>query len=898
MDLEDFDSTKTKIRDHYVPPTAEKKTICHIKGMKREECFNFITTLLPITNENVDFENSNNFEDDSDDDGDGGDKITRRSDSDFKTNPNEGARKILICGTNAYAPECEIRFLNDQFETITKSVISTNAFGPDWSTTSLLASNGQFFYAGALGLRGIDVSIVKQKHLYRPNDRPLNYYQQTVRTPQNDIRWIMDDAKFVHSFEYNQHIYFLFRETAIEHVTDRKVHSRIGRVCRDDPGHRAQWSTFLKTRLNCSIPGAFPFYFNEIQSVNLIDSDGTPTLYAIFNTPPNSIHGSAVCAFTMDSILRAFSGRFKTQRQSNQFWEPIDDDHDVFECRMINNNETNLSRKPRLNTIYQHMNEAVQPIKNRPLIVSKNEQFKFISVDVVRTRSSISPIEVILIVTNDGKLLKYVKWPNMNESCLIDEIQLIDQTEDEILSMKLMSETRSLYLGTRKELIKLPIQRCDQFVQKHSCLENGYPYCGWNEIAKQCTVVTDDNLRDDNWIQSNQPLICPNRWSEWFSCPEISTTITNEECRCRKRSCMERNDRCVDGLEFEVTNCTNRLNEWSEWSSWSSCSPNCGKGTQYRTRRVIEERECENLPPCLWSSWSEWTNCSAGGLTKRTRQCIDENGNPVDKDFCQGSFIESIKCERTKTVKWTDWFIADLNNNEIVEQRNEIILNRNNILPKIEQKVVIFKHCSSCDGNLFHFKGRDYSIKECSCNDESIWSDWGEWSLCHNEIQTRERSCLLNGILCDGHFKEIRYCQNNINANNNNNNLNSDNNNNLQQQNNNGIHFYRFRSYEHPIKTNWRILMAAFLLAILSSGLTAIVFLYYFYRQTNSIKPDLMMNHTISSEPNTYEEPEKYRITTPLNGTNNTTSTLTRISTLKRDFKNTSFRAKLDDSNY
>lgn len=55
------------------------------------------------------------------------------------------------------------------------------------------------------------------------------------------------------------------------------------------------------------------------------------------------------------------------------------------------------------------------------------------------------------------------------------------------------------------------------------------------------------------------------------------------------------------------------------------------------------------------------------------------------------------------------------------------------------------------------------------------------------------------------------------------------------------------------------------------------------------------MNHTISTEPNTYEEPEKYRITTPLNGGN---STITRTSTLKRDFKNTSFRAKLDDSNY
>ena len=27
------------------------------------------------------------------------------------------------------------------------------------------------------------------------------------------------------------------------------------------------WATYLKVRLNCSIPGEFPFFFNEIQDV-------------------------------------------------------------------------------------------------------------------------------------------------------------------------------------------------------------------------------------------------------------------------------------------------------------------------------------------------------------------------------------------------------------------------------------------------------------------------------------------------------------------------------------------------------------------------------------------------------------------------------------------------------
>jgi hypothetical protein len=30
------------------------------------------------------------------------------------------------------------------------------------------------------------------------------------------------------------------------------------------------WATYLKARLNCSIPGEFPFYFNEIRKCRII----------------------------------------------------------------------------------------------------------------------------------------------------------------------------------------------------------------------------------------------------------------------------------------------------------------------------------------------------------------------------------------------------------------------------------------------------------------------------------------------------------------------------------------------------------------------------------------------------------------------------------------------------
>ena len=64
---------------------------------------------------------------------------------------------------------------------------------------------------------------------------------------------------------------FPCREAAVEFMNCGKiVYSRVARVCKNDEGgshkFRNRWTTFLKSRLNCSVPGDYPFYFNEIQS--------------------------------------------------------------------------------------------------------------------------------------------------------------------------------------------------------------------------------------------------------------------------------------------------------------------------------------------------------------------------------------------------------------------------------------------------------------------------------------------------------------------------------------------------------------------------------------------------------------------------------------------------------
>ena len=71
------------------------------------------------------------------------------------------------------------------------------------------------------------------------------------------------------------------------------VFPRVARVCKNDRGGsqrvlEKQWTSFLKTRLNCSIPGDSHFYFNILQAVtNVIHINGRDVVMATFSTPYN-----------------------------------------------------------------------------------------------------------------------------------------------------------------------------------------------------------------------------------------------------------------------------------------------------------------------------------------------------------------------------------------------------------------------------------------------------------------------------------------------------------------------------------------------------------------------------------------------------------------------------------
>lgn len=215
------------------------------------------------------------------------------------------AGRLLLCGTNAFKPLCrEYNVIPGNYSIEKeKPGQAVCPYDPYHNSTAIYV-DGDLYTGTVADFSGMDPII----------------YREPLQTEQYDSI-SLNAPDFVSSVAQGDFVYFFFRETAVEFINCGKaVYSRVARVCKNDRGgphrFRNRWTSFLKSRLNCSVSGEFPFYFNEIQSsTELIEGQygdvSAQLVYGTFSTPFNSISGSAVCAFSLQDITDTFEGNFK-----------------------------------------------------------------------------------------------------------------------------------------------------------------------------------------------------------------------------------------------------------------------------------------------------------------------------------------------------------------------------------------------------------------------------------------------------------------------------------------------------------------------------------------------------------------------------------------------------------
>lgn len=696
-------------------------------------------------------------------------------------------KQVFTCGTNSFLPVCTWREIKN-LSKITEWVdgIARCPYNPLANSSTIMLKSGEYYIGGPTDFSGSDFAISRS-------------LPSMIRTKQYDSLWL-NEPQFVGSFEHDKFIYFLFKEAAVEYMNCGKiVYSRIARMCKNDAGGKLMlkdnWTTFVKARLNCSVSGDYPFYYNEIQSTSYIPEENI--IYATFTTPPNHIAGSAICSFNMTAIDKAFSGPFKHQRHSGSAWEKHPSHHrDHLECRESQHN-WNLIEISK----YQLMDEAVQATALKPLYTAELERFVHVAVDVVSTKLHAS-VHVMFISTTSGIIKKLAILPRVRETCVVEIWYPLPDTNtptyNAIKKLHYSKETRSLYVGTDRELLRIPADHCRRHVSFDSCINAMDPYCGWNEFEEACTVAPDGDPLKKFWKQG--VTSCPildaivdggwSSWSGWSPCTHRTSTDwdTSDSCMCQTRQCNnpapQNGGRQCIGNSIAVTNCTVH-GGWTLFSAWSECSATCGFAVKTRTRTCTNpapahggrvcvgpdrtEVLCTGNPPCpvstpspqdgQWSEWSEWDACSVPcgtGFKKRFRKC--DNPSPRNGgQECIGCNVQYELCnthlcpEQRKQTPWTHWYIMNSSNSkhEFVQRRFKYSC-RGPVADSSQLKVTLYKE-----------EERVCRDGQCYMNGyEEKWSAWSPWSECSVSCgggsQSRNRICERGD--CQGSGVQTRSC--------------------------------------------------------------------------------------------------------------------------------------------
>uniref|UniRef100_A0A803VX16 Semaphorin-6B n=1 Tax=Ficedula albicollis TaxID=59894 RepID=A0A803VX16_FICAL len=431
-------------------------SICRMKGKHEAECRNFVKVLL-VRNESL----------------------------------------LFVCGTNAFNPICA-NYSMDTLEPVGDNIsgMARCPYDPKHANVALF-TGGMLFTATVTDFLAIDAVIYRSL-----GDSP------TLRTVKHDSKWFKEPY-FVHAVEWRSHVYFFFREIAMEfNYLEKVVVSRVARVCKNDMGGsqrvlEKQWTSFLKARLNCSVPGDSHFYFNVIQAVtDILELDGRPVVLAVFSTPTNSIPGSAVCAFDMTQVAAVFEGRFREQKSPESIWTPVPEDM-VPKPRPgccaspgMRYNSSSAFPDEILNFVKTHplMDEAVPALGNAPWILRTMTRYQLRRIAVDTAAGPWGNHTVVFLGSSTGTVLKFLILPAAapaapgSQSVFLEEFETYQpgrcgrDTEDErrLLGLELDKAAGSLLLAFPPCVARVPVARC----QQHSgcmknCLGSRDPYCGW-----------------------------------------------------------------------------------------------------------------------------------------------------------------------------------------------------------------------------------------------------------------------------------------------------------------------------------------------------------------------------------------------------------------------------------
>uniref|UniRef100_H3B8Q9 Si:dkey-49n23.1 n=1 Tax=Latimeria chalumnae TaxID=7897 RepID=H3B8Q9_LATCH len=438
----------------------------------------------------------------------------------------------LACGTGAFHPLCALLEVGTQteetvFRLIPQSIESGRGkcpFSPHDQFTAVL-TGGELYSGTSIDFMGTNAAIFRT-----PVQKRDQHY---IRTEQNQDHWL-NDPLFVGAYSipdtYNpddDKVYFFFKETAVESGQwDKRIFSRVARVCKNDIGGKRslihRWTTFLKARLICSVPGpsGMDTYFDEVEDTFLLQTkdEQNPLIFGIFTTSSAVFRGSAVCVYSMASIRAAFSGPFAHKEGLDYRWVEYKGRIPYPRpgtCPSETYDPLHLSTKDYPDDVisfmrtHQLMWDSVYPVKREPILIRMDSRFRIRRIVVDRVEADDGHYDVLFLGTDEGKVLKVISIPKENremEAITLEEISIF-QKPSAILSMKLSVKQQQLYVGSEDGAAQVSLHRCEFYGKAcaECCLARD-PYCAWDGTSCSRYFPTNKRRSRRQDVRHGDPL--------------------------------------------------------------------------------------------------------------------------------------------------------------------------------------------------------------------------------------------------------------------------------------------------------------------------------------------------------------------------------------------------------
>ncbi|XP_066499630.1 sema domain, immunoglobulin domain (Ig), short basic domain, secreted, (semaphorin) 3bl [Hoplias malabaricus] len=427
---------------------------------------------------------------------------------------------LLACGTGAFQPVCALIYVGHRGEHtfILDSSTVENGRGrcphdPKQPFASTF-TGGELYTGLTADFLGRDSVILRSLGNRSPMRTETD--QRILHEPRFVSAHLIPDS----ADKDDDKVYFFFTERVSEagdREGDAAMHTRIGRVCANDAGGQRvlvnKWSTFVKARLVCSVPGphGIDTHFDQLEGVFLLRTkdERNPEVYAIFSTISNVFQGFAVCVYSMADIREVFNGPFAHKEGPDYQWGPYEGRVPYPRPGVCPSKITAQPGCAFSSTLqfpdsvlqfarsHPLMWKSVHPAQRRPLMIRTNTPYRLTHITVDRTQAEDGPYDVMFIGTDTGTVLKIIALRNGNsltsEEITLEELQVF-KVPTPITSMEISVKRQSLFVGSSVGVAQVSLHRCSMYGKAcaECCLARD-PYCAWDGIA--CTRFASNSKR-------------------------------------------------------------------------------------------------------------------------------------------------------------------------------------------------------------------------------------------------------------------------------------------------------------------------------------------------------------------------------------------------------------------